>query len=192
MPDYSAALEPLTDPKFTPPGQLMPQMFRDRKLLPKKLTFLIDHQASGLMAPDKSLVLGLHEVNSSPSKPDVAPASWGEYAGQLFVPEWGDMAWVTNALKDKPSGNRISVIDPKTGKMNAFIRNINLGPASAQGALGKGIERPFDVKFGPDGAMYIVDYGVFKINLQRIAEGRLPYEWPPFTGAIWKVTRTGQ
>ncbi|MGI8748803.1 MAG: PQQ-dependent sugar dehydrogenase [Deinococcus sp.] len=192
VPDYSAALEPLTDPKFTPPGQLMPQMFRDGKMLPKKLTFLIDHQASGLMAPDKSLVLGLHEVNSSPSKPDVAPASWGEYAGQLFVPEWGDMAWVTNALKDKPSGNRISVIDPKTGKMNVFIRNINLGPASAQGALGKGIERPFDVKFGPDGAMYIVDYGVFKINLQRIAEGRLPFEWPPFTGAIWKVSRTGQ
>ncbi len=53
-----------------------------------------------------------------------------------------------------------------------------------------GIERPFDVKFGPDGAMYIVDYGVARINLARIAEGHLPYEFVPDTGVVWKVTQT--
>jgi hypothetical protein len=38
--------------------------------------------------------------------------------------------------------------------------------------------------------MYIVDYGVHRINLSRIADGRLPFEFPPETGSIWKVTRS--
>ena len=40
--------------------------------------------------------------------------------------------------------------------------------------------------------MYIVDYGVAWIVLRRIAEGNLPYEFPPETGVIWKVTKTGR
>ncbi|MBW3634862.1 MAG: sugar dehydrogenase [Armatimonadetes bacterium] len=188
-PDFSAALEPLTDPKFTPPGQLMAPVFVNGVMQEKKLGFLIDHAASGLTPPDKSLIAGLHPVNSSPSKPDIAPASWGDMAGQLFVPEWGDMAWVTNALRDKPAGNRIVRIDPATRRLEAFATNLKPGPASEQGAPGRGIERPFDVKFGPDGAMYIVDFGQHKINMARIADGKLPFEWPPNTGGVWKVTR---
>ena len=111
-------------------------------------------------------------------------------AGQLFVPEWGDMAWFTNAMRDEPAGNRIVTIDTDSGELRPFIQNAKPGPASAQGAAGMGIERPYDVKFGPDGAMYIVDYGQHAINLKRIAEGHLPFEWPPETGAVWKVTRT--
>ena len=189
-PDFSAALEPLTDPKFWAPSQLHAPVFIDGERQPKGLGFLIDHEASGLTPPDKSLILGLHEINSSPSKPDVAPDSWGRWAGNLFVPEWGDLSWFTNALRDSPAGFRISRIDPATGQVEPFIQNIRLGPASKWSAQGQGIERPFDVKFGPDGAMYIVDYGVATIVLRRIAEGNLPYEFPPETGAIWKVTRT--
>jgi hypothetical protein len=51
-----------------------------------------------------------------------------------------------------------------------------------------GIERPIDVKFGPDGAMYIVDYGIANVNSARTAEGQVPYEFPPETGAVWRVT----
>ena len=43
--------------------------------LGKFLDFVIDHAASGLPAPDRSLVIGLHPVNSSPSGVDVAPES---------------------------------------------------------------------------------------------------------------------
>lgn len=189
VPDFSAALEPLTDPKFQPPGSLLAPVSINGKKQEKKLGFVIDHKASGLMPPDKSLVLGLHEVNSSPSKPDVAPDSWGDMAGQLFVPEWGDMAWFTNPLRNTPAGNRIVRIDPSTGKVEPFIHNAMPGPASAQGATGKGIERPFDVKFGPDGAMYIVDYGQHLIVLRHIEHGHLPFEWPTNSGAIWKVTK---
>lgn len=189
-PDFSAAFEPVTDPKFQPPGQLMYSVFVNGKQQEKKLGFLIDHEASGLAPPDKSLILGLHPLNSSPSKPDVAPDSWGDMAGNLFVPEWGDMAWRNNPFRDKPAGNRIVYIDPSDGEIVPFIHNAKPGPASAQGAPGMGIERPFDVKFGPDGAMYIVDFGQHAINQARIAEGHLPFEWPPKTGVVWKVTRT--
>jgi glucose/arabinose dehydrogenase len=183
-PDFSAALEPLTDPKFDAPDQLQAPIFVDGQMQEKNLGFVIDHEASGLTPPDESLVLGLHEVNSSPSKLDVAPESWGDMAGQVFVAEWGDLAWFTNALRDKPAGFQVSRIDPTTGQVEPFIRNVEPGPASAQEAMGQGIERPFDVKFGPDGAMYIVDYGVARINLARIAEGRLPYEFLPGTGTV--------
>lgn len=49
---------------------------------------------------------------------------------------------------------------------------------------GRGLERPFDAAFGPDGAMYITDF-----SLVEVTPGS--YVWTPRTGAIWKVTRTG-
>ena len=66
--------------------------------------------------------------------------------------------------------------------------NVMPGPASKQDARLMGMERPIDVKFGPDGAMYIVDYGIANINSARGAEGQVPYEFPPETGAVWRVT----
>ena len=157
----------------------------------KALSFVIDHAASGLAVADKSLILGLHEVNSSPSMLDVAPASWGDLAGQVFVAEWGDLAPNTTPLLDMLPGYRVSRVDPASGRVEPFVRNVRSGPASMQMAMGAGLERPFDVKFGPDGAMYIVDYGVANVNMARVAMGQVPYEFPPGTGAIWKVTRAG-
>ncbi len=49
-----------------------------------------------------------------------------------------------------------------------------------------GLERPFYVRFGPDAALYIVGFGVARINP---ASPGTPYEFPPST-VIWKVTRT--
>jgi len=118
---------------------------------------------------------------------DVAPDSWGSLAGQVFVAEWGDLAPNTNPLRNPPAGFQISRID-ENGDAVPFVHNALPGPASRQDAKGKGIERPFDVKFGPDGAMYIVDYGVANVNLARIRENQVPYEFLPETGAIWKVT----
>ncbi len=73
--------------------------------------------------------------------------------------------------------------------MVPFLSNVSGLPGSEQGKAGKVLERPFDVKFGPDGAMYIVDYGQVKINLARKAQDREPYEYIPGTGVIWKVTK---
>lgn len=192
-PDFAANFDPVTSIKYKPfESMVAPHFIDGKKLEDDNITFLIDHKASGLEAPDDDLVLGLHEINSSPSLPDVAPDSWGDFAGHLFVPEWGDMAWFNNALRDKPAGNKISRINPE-GKgekdVEIFIMNKKPGPASAQGKTGEGIERPFAVRFGPDGAMYIVDFGQHLINLNRIADGHLPFEFVPKTGVIWKVVK---
>lgn len=191
-PDYSAGLESLADPRFDVPNRLQSPVFVDgvRQPPPELIAPVIDRAASGLPAPDPSLVVGEHQFGSSPSMLDVAPDSWGDLAGQIFVAEWGDLSPSTNPLRNNLPGYRVSTIEPATGEAVPFVRNVLPGPASMQDALGQGIERPFDVKFGPDGAMYIVDYGVAKVNFDRIKQGKFPYEFPPETGAIWKVTPT--
>jgi glucose/arabinose dehydrogenase len=190
-PDFSATGDPITDPRFDLPDVLKAPVVVNGQMIGRQQNFVIDHAASGLTPPDKSLVFGLHEIGSSPSMLDVAPAAWGEFAGQLFVAEWGDLAPPTSPLREEANpGFRIVRINPATGQAEPFVRNQKPGPASAQGAMGMGLERPFDVKFGPDGAMYIVDYGVARVNLARLAEGQVPYEFPPQTGAIWRVMRT--
>ncbi|MCA1584999.1 MAG: sugar dehydrogenase [Acidobacteria bacterium] len=188
-PDFSAELLPVTDPQFNVPDSLKAPVFVNGVLQGKPIRFVIDHAASGLTPPDRSLVYGLHEINSSPSQVDVAPASAGALAGQVFVAEWGDLAPQTTPLRDGFAGFQISRIDPATGEAVPFVRNRQRGPASAQGVAGQGIERPYGVRFGPDGAMYIVDYGIARVNPARAAQGQVPYEFPPFTGAIWRVSR---
>ncbi|MBZ9731430.1 hypothetical protein LB467_17215 [Salegentibacter sp. JZCK2] len=96
--------------------------------------------------------------------------------------EWGDLAPGTNLLREEPVGCLVVRIDPATGQLESFIHNDMPGPASEQGGVGMGIERPFDVKFGPDGAMYIVDFGIVEVN-------GLKRKWLPYTGIIWKVTK---
>lgn len=139
-------------------------------------------------------MLGLHEVNSSPSGVDVAPASWGDWAGHVFIAEWGDLAPPTNPLRgNKPAGYRVVRIDPADGRVHPFVANRQPGSASKQGAKGEGIERPFDISFGPDGAMYIVDYGQVIINMGRTQNGKPlpPHDPQARTGVIWRVVLDG-
>ncbi len=187
VPDYSASREPVTESKFDSPDSLQAGVFVNGEPIGKDLGFLIDHEASGLTPPDPSLVLGRHEINSSPCLLDVAPASWGDMAGQVFVAEWGDLAPPTNPLRGTTptQGYRVAKVDPDTGEVTSFVANTGGGPSSTSGTPGEGIERPFDVKFGPDGDMYIVDYGVVEIDMGKIP----PYAYGAGTGTIWKVTK---
>ncbi|MDQ3460873.1 MAG: sugar dehydrogenase [Deinococcota bacterium] len=190
FPDFSAAREPLTDPGFDIPEEAkedaQPPVVRgEDEELGRTLTFVIDHEASGLTPPDQADVVGLHPFNSSPSQLDVAPAEWGDFAGHLFVAEWGDLAPPTNPLREEPVGYRVVRIDPATGELTPFVSNQLPGPASEQDPFGEGMERPFDVKFGPDGAMYIVDYGVVEIDMEL----EPPYDYIAGTGAVWRVSR---
>lgn len=49
---------------------------------------------------------------------------------------------------------------------------------------GKGLERPIRLEFGPDNALYVVDWGVLDFDPQK----RKAY---PKTGVVWKITRNG-
>lgn len=191
IPDFSASREPLTQPQFEPPAKHQAPVFLvtedgTQKPLGKMLGFVIDHKASGLTPPSPDWVLGRHTVNSSPSMVDIAPETFGEFSGHLFAAEWGDLAPPTNPLRKKPAGYQVVAVNTDTGEITPFVQNQQPGPASAQGAQGMGIERPFDVQFGPDGALYIVDYGVVTIDMAK----KPPYAYQPGTGVIWRVTRT--
>lgn len=70
-----------------------------------------------------------------------------------------------------------------------YAQNAKPGPATQQGSQGEGLERPYDVKFGLDGDMYVVDFGVQRVNRDRIAQSHFPIEWDRQTGTIWRVTR---
>ena len=173
IPEYSASREPLTMPKFEPPDEFQAPVFLGTdEPLGKILGSVIDVEASGLTPPDPEWVLGRHTVNSSPSMIDIAPDGWGEFTGQLFVAEWGDLAPPTNPLRKENVGRQVVAVDTETGEITPFVK-------------GDPIARPFDVQFGPDGALYIVDYGVVNIDMQK----KPPYAYQPGTGGIWKVTR---
>lgn len=186
VPDFSAGREPLTDPKFKVPDSLQAPIFIGNDSIGKDLGFVIDHQASGLTPPDPTVVVGRHEFNSSPCMLDAAPASWGDWANHLFIAEWGDLAPPTNPLRGQdPAGFQVVRVDPESGQLMSFASNPEGRPASFDGMQGIGLERPFDVKFGPDDAMYIVDYGVVTIDLMQVP----PYVYNPNSGTIWKVTK---
>ncbi len=187
-PDFSAGLEPLTDPKFEVADSSQAMVFINGVPQGKNLGFVINHQASGLTPPDRNLVAGLHTFHSSPSMLDVAPESWGNLAGRLFIAEWGDLTPPTDP-KVSRVGYRVVQVNPATKEVTPFISNKGTLPGSEQNSLGRALERPFSVRFGPDGAMYIVDYGQVKIDPSRKAENREPYAYIPNTGIIWKVTR---
>lgn len=187
IPDFSAGREPLTNAKFEVPDSLQAGVFTGNTPLGKNLGFVIDHAASGLTPPTPAVVLSKHEINSSPCLFDIAPDSWGAFAGQLFIAEWGDLAPPTNPIRGKVPAKayRVVRVDPATGALTPFLSNSGGGPASTQGKAGQGLERPFDVRFGPDGAMYIVDYGVVTIDMSK----KPPYDYKAGTGTIWKVTK---
>ena len=194
-PDFTANFDPVTSPKYKASSAAIAPIYINGERRPRETCFLIDHEASGLKQPDKELIFGLHEVNSSPSKPDIAPEGWGDFANHLMVPEYGDFQWLSNPTRDQYAGCRVVALDANyllEQTIEPFVQNEKPGPASEQGRHGEGIERPYDVKFGPDGAMYIVDFGSHRVNLQRIAEGHVPVEFDHGTGIIWKVTRQAE
>lgn len=61
----------------------------------------------------------------------------------------------------------------------------------------RGINRPTTLRFGPDGALYLVDYGAVRdpggsdpgSQFKDVADA--PLVQIPGTGVIWKITRTG-
>ena len=62
-------------------------------------------------------------------------------------------------------GFKVQAVDLNRGEVRDFLTNVEKGPATAN--RGGGLERPVQVEWGPDGALYVVDTGVISIGSTR-------------------------
>lgn len=165
-PDFSTTLEPITLEKFRPD---------DVRMLIKsgypELSFLIDHSASGIYAPLRDTVLrGAFPALSGAAKLDFAPTEgpFSQFAGEAIVALSGDRApFATSGRKlIGPVGRKVMRVNTEKRQVEEFIRNATGKPASEMKNAPLGaLERPIDVKFGPnDAALYIVDLGVMRMR----------------------------
>jgi glucose/arabinose dehydrogenase len=181
-PDYSAALLPMTDPRYRAPAQYFAEG-QDR------LEPLIDLAASQLKAPDRSWLVTTTDPHAAICGMTVVPSGRGplaRWAGRLLVSEMGDFRPTTDPEHpDVRAGFQVEAVDLATGKREVFVRNRGKNPGQpAQPAsaldLENGLERPVDVKVGPDGAVYVLDFGVFEATAKAA-------KILPKTGKVFKI-----
>jgi glucose/arabinose dehydrogenase len=151
-PDYSSHLQPIDDPKFT-----------ERSLIIKtgypELTFLINHAASGLTTNPETykdqLLVGIFPSLSGAAKFDF------DARGNAFVALFGDRAPFATSGQPLvgPVGYKVVRVNYDNKRVEEYIHNTEYRPASMLGRNVEAIERPVDVKFGPDGRLYVLDYG---------------------------------
>jgi glucose/arabinose dehydrogenase len=154
-PDYSAALLPFTDSRYLPPREFMPADHN-------RLEPVINLAASGLRPPDRSLLLAATKPHAALS--GLAFVATGPLAGRLLLAEMGDFKPLTDKAKPNVhAGFQVEILDPATGALAEFARNRSTGDATPSSTLDlrNGFERPVDVRIGPDGKIYVLDYGVF-------------------------------
>jgi glucose/arabinose dehydrogenase len=168
-PDFSADLRPITEDQFQPPRDLAVRYGYPN------VRFLIDHAASRLIPPSPGpLLFGTFRPLSGASKFDFAPSSpaFRKFRGDAVVALAGDRApfATSNRPLVAPTGYKVVLVNIDSRKVEDFVRNTKDLPASRLGNAEQGtdaLERPVDVKFGPDGAMYILDFGRFQMKNGR-------------------------
>ncbi|HEV7765095.1 MAG TPA: hypothetical protein VGQ76_08850 [Thermoanaerobaculia bacterium] len=152
-PDHSASLTPFPNPR------------------------VIDHAASGLTVPDRANLVAATEPHAAICAIAVAPD------GGVLVAEMGDFKPMT-APDSERAGYQVERIDPRTGAITPYLRNRNDGDAAPASTLDlrNGFERPVDVRIGPDGAIYVLDFGAF------VTAGGAPKAFPK-TGKLFRIAR---
>lgn len=128
--------------------------------------------------PAPTVVLANHNELPPPERPllefpphaaavkfDVAPPG-GPFAGQLFVALFGDEAPMT-APPGPRAGRSVARVDPSDWSLHPVVS--------------ESLSRPIDVRFGPDGALYVLDFGAFEMHAERgvVAEAG--------SGKLWRM-----
>jgi hypothetical protein len=156
----------------------------------------------------------------SPPQPITAPlaleAADSSFTGIDFVPDAfvagpvkrvaalyaleGDFGFsAANATAPAPEvGHEVKLItfdqpadQPLALKIQRFAYNTTFEQAFAEGL--RGFNRPTNVRFGPDGCAYIVDYGAVRDfgqsdpDVKFVGAGNGPLVQIPGTGVIWKI-----
>jgi glucose/arabinose dehydrogenase len=189
-PDHSADLRPISDPQFQPPTEM---------ILPRgypELSFLINHEESGengLLRPTRDPLQAVFPSQSGAAKMAFVPGEeegpFSQYRGSVIVALSGDRApFGTSGRKlTGPIGYKIVRVDMDARQVKEFVRNVSGTPAHLiDREFDNGVdalERPCDVKFGPDGALYILDMGRMQVK-----NGKEVYT--PRTGQIFRLAPT--
>jgi glucose/arabinose dehydrogenase len=101
------------------------------------------------------------------------------YKGDAFIALFGAFAPVTTNVQDLTfSGFEIDRVSLKDGSVHDFAQNKVPGPALLNKQ--EGFNRPSDVVFGPDGSLYVVDWGSSTLTADGL-------ESSPDTGVIWRI-----
>ena len=184
-PDYSADLLPIDDPHFQPPAEMI------IKSGYPELSFLIDHQASGLLRPDRNTLLrATFPVQAGAARLDFVPAesAFREYRGSAIIALTGDRAESpASPQESSPVGRKIVCVDVDARRTSDLVFNTKAAISGrAPGETVELLERPIDVKFSPDGSMYILDCG------QIDYENGQPKTIHPRTGKLYRLQRTAK
>ena len=182
-PDFTTDGHPVTEARYGPPVSfLTPHGYSE-------LAPLIDAAASGVRPVDFSAaVAAVFPSLSGGAKmafvPDAGP--FAKFAGKLVVALDGDRApYASGGLKLKGFvGGKVELVDVYDQRVSDFVFNTAGVPASQQPFDTVALERPCDVKFGPDGNLYILDFG------QMENETAVP-RYHNGTGAIYRLAPVG-
>lgn len=104
------------------------------------------------------------------------------FEGQAFVALFGDLAPITTPRLATPVGFKVVRVDLESRQIIDFAINRIGGPASK--LPHDGFERPSHCVFGPDGALYVTDFGEIDVAPER-AGIRIQAE----TGSLWRIRR---
>jgi glucose/arabinose dehydrogenase len=169
-PDYVAG-EPITDPKFRPPGKpALKFLMRQHPQVEKPFLTLPKQTAVTQMAVSRGGRFG--------------------FEGNFFVGAVGDMAPVVGP--NHPVGYAVVRIDPATRKAESFFRakTSALGPTenNLEYVQTAGPKRIVGLRFSPDGnALYVADIGAIAV-IPSPTPAIHPF---PGSGVIWRITRGG-
>jgi glucose/arabinose dehydrogenase len=189
-PDYSTDLRPISDPRFQPPLEMiLPHGYPE-------LSFLINHEESGeergLLRPPTEPLMAAFPSQSGAAKLAFVPVDpdgpFASFAGSAIVALSGDRApFATSGRKlVGPIGYKLVRVDVDTRRVSDFVRNVAGTPAhQIDRDFDNGVdalERPCDVKFGPDGALYILDMGRMEVKHGK-------EQFTPGTGQIFRLAK---
>jgi hypothetical protein len=178
-PDYSTDGHKVSDERYWPPVSMLIQTGY------REISQLIDQEASGLHLPDFSvLVYGVFPSLSGAAKMDFIPATgpFSKLQGDVVVALDGDRwPFATSGLKLlNRQGFKVMLVDMDNKQVKEFVHNTAGMPVSMQPFGTIGLERPCDVKVGPDGAIYILDFG------RMDNDSGIPRYYPG-TGGLFKL-----
>ncbi|HEX6595821.1 MAG TPA: hypothetical protein VF045_02730 [Acidimicrobiales bacterium] len=158
-PDFACDV-PVTDQRFRVPNKPQPEFLlanHPTETPPRPLAKFRPHEATNGFA-------------FSPGE------RWGP-PSTAYIALFGDFTPATGTV-DRPQGVKVVRLDTSSGKVDDFLVNDTPGQASRHS--GGGLEHPSDVTFGPDGNMYIADWGI-----ARVSEKGLVLEED--SGVVWRV-----